>query len=173
MKTLRAPLALATALLFVTSPSASRPTAGVSEVRVHKAAHTLELVESGEVVKTYRVAIGPGGPGPKRMEGDQVTPVGTYRISGRIKGLFHEFLVVSYPNAADIARYADLKRRGEVPPGVGVGNGIGIHGIGDHDAWKGVHKEHDWTLGCVALDNDEIDEVASLVRDGTKLVITD
>jgi murein L,D-transpeptidase YafK len=106
------------------------------------------------------------------MEGDKVTPVGTYRISGRIKGLFHEFLVVSYPNAADIARYAELKRAGEVPPGVGVGNGIGIHGIGG-DAWKGVHKEHDWTLGCVALDDDEIDEIAARVKDGTKLVITD
>jgi murein L,D-transpeptidase YafK len=173
MKTLHAALVLSAALAFP-SPSSSQPAAGagITEVRVHKADHRLELVAGDAVVKSYRVAIGPGGPGPKRMEGDRVTPVGTYRISGRIKGLFHEFLVVSYPNAADVARYAELKRHGDVPPGVGVGSGIGIHGI-NSDAWKGVHKDHDWTLGCVALDDDEIAEIAARVKDGTKLVITD
>jgi murein L,D-transpeptidase YafK len=172
MKTLRPALLAAAVALSFASPSRSQPDPGVSEIRVHKGDHSLELVADGKVVKSYRVAIGPGGAGPKRMEGDKVTPVGTYRISGRIKGLFHQFLVVSYPNAEDIKRHAELKRRGEVPAGVGVGNGIGIHGVGGAE-WKGVHKDHDWTLGCVALDDDEIDEIAGRVKDGTKLVITD
>jgi murein L,D-transpeptidase YafK len=171
-KTLSAALLAAALALTFTSPSASRPVPGVTEIRVHKADHTLELVAGDDVVKSYRVAIGPGGAGPKRMEGDKVTPVGTYRISGRIKGLFHNFLVVSYPNAADVARYGEAKRRGEIPAGVGIGGGIGIHGVGSDD-WKGVHKERDWTLGCIALDDDEIDEVAASAKDGTKLVITD
>lgn len=144
----------------------------VDEILIDKSDHRLELRARGSEVKTYRVAIGSGGSGPKRMEGDKVTPVGTYRVTGRIKGLFHNFLVVSYPNDEDRARYAELKRRGEVPDGHGVGNGIGIHGTGDKD-WNGVHKEHDWTFGCVALDDDEIDEIAALVKDGTRIVITD
>ncbi|MEO5730266.1 MAG: L,D-transpeptidase family protein [Byssovorax sp.] len=148
----------------------SRPS--VDEILIDKSDHRLELRARGGEVKTYRVAIGSGGSGPKRMEGDKVTPVGTYRVTGRIKGLFHNFLVVSYPNDEDRARYAELKRRGEVPDGHGVGNGIGIHGTGDKD-WNGVHKEHDWTFGCVALDDDEIDEIAALVKDGTRIVITD
>jgi murein L,D-transpeptidase YafK len=144
----------------------------ITEIRIQKGRHRLELVAGDKVVKTYRVAVGPGGAGPKRMEGDRVTPVGTYKVSGRIKGLFHNFLVVSYPNAEDVRRYGELKRRGEVPAGKGVGHGIGIHGTGRKD-WNGVHKDSDWTLGCVALDDDEIDEVARMVRDGTKIVITD
>ena len=58
------------------------------------------------------------------------------------------------------------------PAGRGVGHSIGIHGVGSARL-AGVHKETDWTLGCIALDDDEIDEVASMVKDGTRIVITD
>lgn len=151
---------------------ASAGSSTVDEIRIKKKAHTLELVANGSVVKSYKVAIGSGGMGPKRFEGDAVTPVGTYKVVGRIKGLFHQFLTVSYPNDADRARYAELKQKGEVPAGRGVGFGIGIHGTG-HKEWNGVHKDSDWTLGCIALDDSEIDEVAKLVKDGVKIVITD
>jgi murein L,D-transpeptidase YafK len=156
--------------LGVTTPSGSTPP--VTEIRIAKGRHRLSLVADGKVIRTYRVAIGSGGAGPKQMEGDRVTPVGTYRIAGRIKGLYHQFLTVSYPNEEDRQRYAELKKRGLVPPGRGVGYGIGIHGTGQKD-WNGVHKESDWTFGCIALDDDEIDEVASRVKDGTAVVITD
>jgi murein L,D-transpeptidase YafK len=157
------------ASLAFSAPSASRP--AEHEIRIAKGAHRLELVADGRVVKTYRVAIGPGGPGPKIMEGDRVTPVGTYRIAGRFS-LYHQFLNVSYPNAEDRARHAGLRRQGLVPPGIGVGGGIGIHGTGHRD-WNGVHKETDWTLGCIALDDAEIDEVSAWAKDGTRVVITD
>lgn len=162
--------------LFLAAPgarsSASPASAAVDEIAIDKSDHSLVLRSGGREVKAYRVAIGSGGSGPKRMEGDNVTPVGTYHVTGRIKGLFHNFLVVSYPNDEDRARFADLKRRGEVPAGLSVGFGIGIHGTG-HADWNGVHKEHDWTFGCVALDDAEIDEVARLVKDGTRIVISD
>ena len=158
------------ACMAFASPSASRPPE--HEIRIAKGAHRLELVADGTVVKTYRVAIGPGGSGPKLMEGDRVTPVGTYRILGRFKGLFHQFLSVSYPNDEDRRRHAELQKAGVVPPGVGVGFGIGIHGTGSKE-WNGVHKETDWPLGCIALDDAEIDEVAAWTRDGTRVVISD
>jgi murein L,D-transpeptidase YafK len=173
MKTL--PTLLLVLAPLTLTPSASRgdaPPPGVTQIRIAKGQHQLDLVAGGQVVKTYRVAIGPGGAGPKRMEGDKVTPVGTYRIAGRIKGLFHQFLTVSYPNDEDRRRHAELRKRGQVPPGVGVGFGIGIHGTG-HKDWNGSHKESDWTLGCIALDDAEIDEIASRVKDGTQVVITD
>ncbi|WP_438011023.1 L,D-transpeptidase family protein [Sorangium sp. So ce321] len=144
----------------------------VTEIRIDKSEHTLDLVADGTIVRSYRVALGPGGAGPKLYEGDRRTPVGTYRVAGRIKGLFHQFLVVSYPNEEDRRRFAELRRRGEVPPGRGVGHGIGIHGVGDAQH-AGVHKDTDWTLGCIALDDDEIDEVARRTPDGAKIVITD
>jgi murein L,D-transpeptidase YafK len=170
----RAVLALlaAAALLPATSHADAPTASAITEIRIQKGRHRLELLAGDQVVKSYRVAIGPGGSGPKRMEGDRVTPVGRYRVTGRFKGLFHQFLVVSYPNDEDRQRFAELKRRGEVPAGRGVGFGIGIHGTGQKD-WNGVHKESDWTLGCIALDDDEIDEVARMVKDGTAIVITD
>jgi murein L,D-transpeptidase YafK len=161
-------LALFLALIAFPAPVAADPR--VTEIRIEKTKHRLTLRAGDEVLATYRVAIGPGGAGPKRMEGDRVTPVGRYHVSGRIKGLFHQFLVVSYPNADDVERYARAKKEGEIPRGKGIGNGIGIHGTGGD--WPD-HKQRDWTLGCIALDDDEIDEVARKVPDGTKIVITD
>jgi len=154
------------------SPLAAPQSGTIDEIRIDKSDHTLELIASGAVIKSYKVAIGSGGLGPKRMEGDKTTPVGRYRITGRFKGLFHQFLVVSYPNEEDRRRHAELKKQGLVPAGKGVGFGIGIHGVG-HKEWNGVHKESDWTHGCVALDDDEIDEVSKLVKDGTPLLIRD
>jgi murein L,D-transpeptidase YafK len=170
---LRAVPALLLPILLSSSPSLGEgPPSRITEVRIVKSAHRLDLVSDGRVVKSYRVALGPGGAGPKKMEGDKKTPVGTYRIYGRFHGLFHQFLGISYPNDEDRKRYADLKARGLVPAGVGVGGSIGIHGTG-HTEWNGVHKESDWTHGCIALDDAEIDEISSRVRNGTKVVITD
>jgi murein L,D-transpeptidase YafK len=173
------------ALLFVAatpnvSPLLDAPFAGhgktaveaVSVVRIDKSDHRVELLAGERIVKTYRVAIGSGGTGPKRFEGDKTTPVGTYHVTSRFKGLFHQFIGVSYPNDEDRARFADLKRRGEVPPNRGVGHSIGIHGVGSRDL-TGVHKQSDWTHGCIAMDDAEIDEFSRLVKDGTKIVISD
>jgi murein L,D-transpeptidase YafK len=162
-------LALSLFALLRASDVAADPR--VTEIRIEKAKHRLTLRSGDEVLASYRVAIGPGGAGPKRKEGDRVTPVGRYHVSGRIKGLFHQFLVVSYPNADDVRRFSDAKREGSIPRGTNIGNGIGIHGTGAED-WPN-HKASDWTLGCIALDNDEIDEVARKVPDGTAIVITD
>ncbi|MGK3971046.1 murein L,D-transpeptidase family protein [Sorangium sp. So ce118] len=166
----RAPSIAAAATLVASAAALPR----VTEIRIDKSEHTLDLVAGGTIVRSYRVALGPGGSGPKLYEGDRRTPVGTYRVAGRIKGLFHQFLVVSYPNEEDRRRFAELRRRGEVPPGRGVGHGIGIHGVGGGGTLHtGVHKDTDWTLGCIALDDDEIDEVARRTPDGAKIVITD
>lgn len=144
----------------------------VTLVRIDKSDHKLELVAGTRVLKTYKVAIGIGGLGPKQFEGDMTTPVGRYEITTRFRPLYHQFIGVSYPNEADRARYADLKRQGKVPPGRGVGHGIGIHGVGSRKL-SGIHKQEDWTHGCIAMDDDEIDEFGSLVPEGTPIEITD
>jgi murein L,D-transpeptidase YafK len=161
---------VALACLAAATPSRSGEER-ITEVHIEKARHRLELRAGDQVVKTYRVAIGPGGAGPKHQEGDKVTPVGTYRIVGRFK-LFHQFLTLSYPNAEDRARFAEMKQRGELPPEATIGGGVGIHGVNSKE-WKGVHKDSDWTFGCIALDDDEVDEVAARVKDGTRVVIVD
>jgi murein L,D-transpeptidase YafK len=157
----------ALSLLFVPTPAPK-----VTEVRVDKSDHVLELWADKALVKRYKVALGVGGAGPKQFEGDMKTPVGTYSISGLQMGPFHRFLNVSYPNADDRARFAALTKKGLVPKGKGVGHSIGVHGVGDKKL-SGVHKAVDWTHGCIALDDAEIEELVRLVPVGTKLVITD
>ena len=144
----------------------------VTLVRIDKSDHKLEIVAGTHVLKTYKVAIGLGGMGPKQFEGDKTTPVGRYHVTTRFRPLFHQFIGVSYPNDTDRARYADLKRQGKVPEGAGVGHGIGIHGVGSRKL-SGIHKQEDWTHGCIAMDDDEIDEFGSLVPEGTPIEITD
>ncbi len=143
----------------------------VTEIRIDKSEHRLDLMVGQRIYKRYRVAIGPGGLGPKQFEWDYKTPVGTYRVISHM-GIFHKFLHLNYPNKQDLARYTRLRRAGKVPAGRTAGDSIGIHGTGN-PAFTGVHKESDWTAGCVALDNSEIDEIAKLAPVGTKVVITE
>jgi murein L,D-transpeptidase YafK len=148
-------------------------TSHVTRVHVRKGAHVLELLDQDRVVRSYTVAIGRGGLGPKRQEGDGVTPTGQYTLAAPLSSAkFHRFIPVSYPNEEDKKRFAALKGTGGLAPDATIGDGIGIHGVGD--TWLApFHKLRDWTRGCIAVDNDEIDEIASLVRAGTPIQIED
>jgi murein L,D-transpeptidase YafK len=174
MNVRRALLALVPAVLLTahTSLGEVATSDAVTEVRVDKSDHKLELWAGKKLLKTYKVAVGAGGLGGKQYEGDMKTPVGTYTIFARQTAPFHRFLNVSYPNAEDKKRFAELAKKGEVPKGRGIGGEIGVHGVGTK-ALNGIHKKTDWTAGCIALDDAEIDEVAKLVPNGTKLVVTD
>ncbi|HEY2364998.1 MAG TPA: L,D-transpeptidase family protein, partial [Polyangiaceae bacterium] len=121
----------------------------------------------------YSVAIGPGGPGFKHREGDKVTPVGHYHVTMHQPSQFHQFLRLDYPNAEDRVRFTHLQATGELPKEATIGGDIGIHGAPPQPQWKSVHKTVDWTLGCVAVDDAEIDEIGHLVADGTPVEITD
>lgn len=152
---------------------ARSPAPTVTEVRVEKASHRMYLLSHDTIVKTYSVAIGWGGAGPKQREGDAVTPVGTYEITGKLdKSPWHILLGVSYPNYEDVKRFAKLKAERKIPLDSNIGFGIAIHGR-RADMKDGEHKKQDWTLGCVAVDNAEIEEIARVVRPRTKVTIVD
>jgi len=143
----------------------------IDRLVVYKAEHELEAWSGPVLQKVYRVAIGSGGAGPKRWEGDRRTPEGRYRIDSRHRSrTYHLFLHVSYPNAADRAAWARGRRDGSVPAGVGVGGAIGIHGEKQGMGWL-PHKWVDWTLGCIALDNAEIEELYRAVVPGASIEI--
>ncbi len=149
------------ACLFIAPRSVA---AAVTRIHIKKSTHTLELFADKALVKAYTVALGPGGSGPKLREGDKVTPVGRYFVGHAIPSQFHLFMWVSYPNADDKKRFETLKSEGKIPKDARIGGDIGIHGGGSRG---------DWTLGCIALENDEIEEVSRLVKDGATVDIED
>jgi len=125
----------------------------------------MELLAVGKVIRTYKVALGRGGLAPKERESDGRTPEGHYIIDSRnAASHYHKALHVSYPNAEDRARAAKL----DVPPG----GAIMIHGLPNGMGWLGAaHRLYDWTLGCIAVTDEEIDEIWNLVPVGTPVEI--
>lgn len=134
-------------------------------ILILKKDHVMELLAGGKVIRTYKVALGQGGLAPKQREGDGRTPEGHYVIDAKNEhSHYHKALHVSYPNAED-RRRAD--RQG-VPPG----GAIMIHGLPNGKGWVGGgHRLYDWTLGCIAVTDEEIDEIWELVPAGTPVEI--
>lgn len=147
------------------------PPRSVDLVVVRKGAHVLEAWQGDRLLRRYRVAIGSGGAGPKRVEGDGRTPEGRYRIDRRHASRpFHRFLHVSYPNADDRRAFEEARRSGTIPRTARIGGDIGIHG--EARGWSGApHKWVDWTAGCIALDDEEIEELFVAVREGAVVEI--
>lgn len=137
------------------------PSARADRVVVSKAERVLRLMRGETVLRTYRVSLGGAPVGPKQREGDQRTPEGEYRIDYRNPASsFHLALHVSYPSAADSAR----AQRAGVP----AGGDIMIHGAPNGYGWLGrLHRLRDWTAGCVAVTDREIEEIWNAVPDGT------
>lgn len=145
-----------------------------SRVLVKKSEHVLLLYAPSRdgretVIARYSVAIGPGGLGPKRKEGDMTTPVGRYHVVSHEASQYRTFLRLDYPTVDDWRRFALAKERGELPANARIGSDIGIHGPPRalDVATRAALKSHDWTAGCIALDDHEIDELARSVTNGT------
>ena len=153
------------ALMSCRTPTTSSSAAAVDTVLVEKAARRLTLLSGGRAVRTYAIALGSQPVGPKIQEGDDRTPEGSYIIDGRnYNSAFHLSLHVSYPNTVDRARATGL--------GVNTGGDIMIHGLPNGFGWVGpAHRERDWTRGCIAVTDSEIEEIARLVPDGTPVEI--
>jgi murein L,D-transpeptidase YafK len=132
----------------------------VDRVVVNKERRELLLLAGESVLRRYRVALGREPAGHKEREGDGRTPEGRYTIDRRNpKSRYHLSLHISYPDAADTERARAL--------GVDPGGDIMIHGVKSGVA----HPETDWTQGCIAVTDAEMDEIWRLVNDGTPIEI--
>jgi murein L,D-transpeptidase YafK len=146
-------------------PTMAAPSARVTEIVVDKKARTLTLWHDATVMKTYKVSLGRAPIGPKQQEGDGRTPEGRYVIDSK-NPRSHDYLAlhVSYPDPSDRARAHEL--------GVSPGGDIMIHGLHNGLGWLGsLHRLLDWTDGCVAMTNAEMDEIWPAVEVGTPIEI--
>jgi len=137
------------------------PQGPADRILIEKKGRLLTLLSKGKVIKTYRIALGGNPTGPKERQGDNKTPEGIYVIDSRNKNsLYHLSLHISYPNEKDKKRAKQLG----APPG----GDIMIHGIKNGLSWVGdLHSEIDWTKGCIAVTDEEIEEIDRLVPNGT------
>jgi len=157
---------IAGGLLLLASLSTLAATAPkIDRIVVLKQKHQLWLLEGDTIVKSYRIALGSGGLAPKSKQGDNRTPEGLYRIDGRNPASrFHLALHISYPEPADKERARQL--------GVDPGGDIMIHGLGKEFHSLGTRHSHsDWTEGCIAVTDQQIEEIWRLVPDGTPVEI--
>jgi murein L,D-transpeptidase YafK len=134
-------------------------------VVVRKGKRILQLMRDGRPFKTYPIALGPDPEGPKRRAGDGRTPEGVYTLDWRNPNSnFYRAIHVSYPAAHD----EEAARRWGVP----LGGLIMIHGLPNGvPAMRVGHPWNNWTNGCIAVSNREMDEIWSLVDDGTTIII--
>jgi len=168
---LRFPLRVfaASFLLYVPSLFAAAnplaPDAKADRVLVLKKERKLVLLARGQTLKTYRISLGGDPVGPKRREGDHKTPEGSYVLDRRNpKSRFYKSIHISYPSAEDRARAA---KKG-VPPG----GDIMVHGLPNGYGWvRDAHRLHDWTDGCIAVTDAEMDEIWRAIADGTPIEI--
>ena len=134
-------------------------------VVVLKGERRLVLMRGDQVLKVYRVALGRYAKGAKRRQGDAKTPEGVYTLDYRLnKSGFYKAIHISYPNRRDRARAQSM--------GVDPGGKIMIHGIAN--GWTPGeigHPSLDWTQGCIAVTNHEMDEIWRLVKPGTPIEI--
>ena len=133
---------------------------------VSKEEHRVTLYVNGEPFKVYRADMGFNWVADKQHAGDGATPEGRYRIvarKSRSATLYYKALLLDYPNDEDRRAYARARRAGELPAGAGIGGLIEIHGEGG----RGL----DWTRGCVAITNADIDDLFARVEAGTPVTI--
>jgi murein L,D-transpeptidase YafK len=131
----------------------------VTAVEVHKADRKMYLLHGTQILQTYNIRLGGNPIGPKQFEGDRKTPEGSYHISHRNpNSSYHLSLGISYPNDADRA-FATANGK---PPG----GDIFIHGANNNGSSRG-----DWTVGCIAVKDKQIEEIYAMVNPGTPINI--
>lgn len=135
------------------------------KILILKSTHTLSLLRDGHIFRSYTVALGRNPVGAKARKGDHKTPEGLYTIDSKKEhSRFYRALHISYPDAEDRTRART--------DGYDPGGDVEIHGIENGLGWIGrLHRTVDWTDGCVALTDDEMDEIWSAVDVGTPVEI--
>jgi murein L,D-transpeptidase YafK len=135
------------------------------KVLVIKSKREMYLLKKGEIFRTYKIALGDNPIGHKVKQGDEKTPEGNYVLDWRnSKSTCYKSIHISYPNETDKAKAKKL--------GVSPGGDIMIHGLHRSLEWLGsLHVNEDWTNGCIAVTNGEMDEIWKSVKYGTPIEI--
>jgi murein L,D-transpeptidase YafK len=144
---------------------------GEISILVIKSTYELQVYDQDGWYATYPAVFGSKSQEDKMMQGDRLTPEGTFHItSKRPHEKWDKIMDIDYPTPADIAKFNDRKNRGLIPKNAKIGDGIAIHGTWPHDD-NAVDAFQNWTNGCVSLKREDMDELYEMTPVGTKVVI--
>jgi murein L,D-transpeptidase YafK len=163
---------------------------GDYKLLIKRSEQRLIVQKDGKPVRTFHVALGSGGRSGKLQAGDRKTPLGEYHIvQVRDSDRFHLFIQLDYPSVrdainalkadriskAEYRKILDAHIFGQLPPqNTSLGGAIGIHGIGEETKDKlEIHQLANWTQGCIALRNNEVEQLTRYIDKGTMVTITD
>jgi len=152
------------------NPKNNEPT-GVVYIIIDKSDYELQVYDEEGWYATYPVVFGNKDLGDKLMEGDKRTPEGSFKIiSKRPHEKWHKMLMLDYPTKESWTRFNQRKADGQIPRKAKIGGGIAIHGTWPNDDLV-VDDFTNWTQGCIALKNEDLDELESYLPIGTKVMI--
>lgn len=149
----------------------SKKTNSSYKLVIKKSAYEMTLYDDEGWYGTYPVVFGAKAQDDKRMEGDRLTPEGTFKIVGkRMHSKWGKFLALDYPTKESYERFKERKAKGEIPKKATIGGGIGIHGTRPNEEWV-IDKFINWTSGCISVRYTDMDELYEMLPIGTEVVI--
>ena len=144
---------------------------GMVSIVIDKSDYELSVYDSKGWYATYPVVFGNNSLEDKKIAGDKNTPEGDFRIvSKRIHDKWDRYMGLDYPTSESWEKFRQRKERGEIPENASIGGGIGIHGTWPHEDFV-VDKYKNWTLGCISLKRDDVEEIYGFTPVGTRVTI--
>ena len=140
-------------------------------ILIDKSDYELSVYDSKGWYATYPVVFGNNTLADKKMEGDRNTPEGTFKIAAkRVHDKWYRFLTLDYPTKESWEKFKTRKQRGEIPSTAKIGGGIGIHGTWPHEDYQ-IDRYSNWTLGCISMKNEDVEDIYQFITPGTKVII--
>lgn len=140
-------------------------------IKIVKSKYELYVYDDKGWFATYPVVFGNNTLSDKMMEGDRNTPEGKFKILfKKVHDKWHKFMLIDYPTKESYKKFAERKQKGVIPSNAKIGGSIGIHGTWPNEGWV-VDRYDNWTLGCISMKNDDVDELYAYVQSGTEVEI--
>ena len=141
------------------------------EIYIDKTDHILKLKAGGITLKEYKCVFGGNPLADKRYQGDKCTPEGVFHILAmNPHPQWRRFMLIDYPTKESWAKYSANKAQGKIPKNAAIGGSVGIHGVPAGKDYL-IDESINWTLGCISVSNDDIEEIYRYTSVGTKVTI--
>ena len=169
MKRIRTVLFLS--IIFIAHTSFNSISKGSYYVVIDKSDYELNVYDAEGWLSTYPIVFGNDDQGDKMVQGDRKTPEGTFTIvAKRYHNKWDRYMALNYPTQENIDKFNMRKAQGIIPRNAKIGGDIGIHGTWPHEDYA-IDQYQNWTLGCISLKNEHVEQLYQIIPVGTRIVI--